>query len=211
MGGMAAFIPVKNDPKVNQSALEAVRKDKEREAHDGHDGTWVAHPGLVQLATDVFDKLMPTPNQVNKMPEGKPPTPQDLLQVPDGARTEAGLRRNVSVCLGYLESWLRGQGCVPLFNLMEDAATAEISRAQLWQWLHHHGKLEDGRLVDEAMLKRVVNEEAAKWGKSMSTRKTDSSETLREAADLLRQMLDTKEMPEFLTLPAYDLLIEKGL
>src|SRR5262249_16654879 len=137
MGGMAAQIPIKNDPLANQLAMEKVRQDKEREAGDGHEGTWVAHPGLVGLATEGFDAHMLGPNQINRRTPQLHITAQDLLAVPEGPITPEGLRTNVAVGLRYLESWLRGNGCVPIFNLMEDAATAEISRAQIWQWIRH--------------------------------------------------------------------------
>src|SRR5713226_5229558 len=162
MGGMSAFIPIKNDPVANEKALAQVRADKEREATDGHDGTWVAHPGLVPVALEVFDRVMPQPNQIDKQLPDYFATADDLLRVPEGTITDAGLRQNIAVGLGYLEAWLRGIGCVPLFNLMEDAATAEISRAQLWQWIHQGAQLQDGRKIDVALCDRVINEELAK-------------------------------------------------
>src|SRR5437764_11598299 len=134
---MAAQIPIKSDPKANEEAMSKVRADKHREANDGHDGTWVAHPGLVGLAKEEFDKVMPGANQIDKKREDVHVTAVDLLAVPDGTITEAGLRTNISVGLQYLESWLRGSGCVPINNLMEDEATVEISRAQIWQWIQH--------------------------------------------------------------------------
>ena len=146
MGGMSALIPIKNDARSEREARwPQVRADKEREASDGHDGTWVAHPGLVPVAMEVFDRLMPGANQIDRKLDGYAATADDLLRVPEGSITEAGLRQNVAVGLGYVEAWLRGIGCVPLFHLMEDAATAEISRAQLWQWVHHGAVLADGR------------------------------------------------------------------
>ncbi|MBX6395676.1 MAG: malate synthase A, partial [Alicyclobacillaceae bacterium] len=148
IGGMAAQIPVKNDPKANEDAFAKVRADKEREARDGHDGTWVAHPGLVPVAMEVFNTLMPGPNQLHVKREDVQVTAADLLALPEGPITEAGLRNNVSVGVQYIEAWLRGSGAVPIFNLMEDAATAEIARAQVWQWIHHpKGVLDDGRKV----------------------------------------------------------------
>src|ERR1700754_923442 len=159
MGGMSAFIPIKTDPVANEKALVQVRADKEREATDGHDGTWVAHPGLVPIALEVFNRVMPQPNQIDKKLTDFTTTAADLLEVPAGEITEAGLRQNVAVGLGYVEAWLRGIGCVPLFNLMEDAATAEISRAQLWQWVHHAAHLEDGRLVTAALCDAYIEEE----------------------------------------------------
>jgi malate synthase len=147
MGGMAAQIPIKNDPEANERALERVRADKEREAGDGHDGTWVAHPGLVPLAREVFDRLMPGPNNLHRLREDVAVTSADLLKAPDGAVTRAGLVSNIDVGIRYLAAWLGGNGCVPIHNLMEDAATAEISRAQLWQWARHRTPLEDGTAV----------------------------------------------------------------
>src|SRR5271155_277677 len=162
IGGMAALIPIKDDPAANEKAMNAVKADKERESSDGHDGTWVAHPGLVPLAREIFDRNMPEPNQINRLRDDVNVTAQDLLVVPPGEITEAGLRTNVAVAIGYLEAWLRGIGCVPLFNLMEDAATAEISRAQLWQWVHHHAKLEDGRPVTVELVEQTIAEELAR-------------------------------------------------
>ncbi len=159
MGGMSAFIPIKSDPVANDRALTQVRADKEREATDGHDGTWVAHPGLVPVALEVFDRVMPQPNQIEKQLPDFHATAADLLQVPEGSITEAGVRQNVAVGLGYVEAWLRGIGCVPLFNLMEDAATAEISRAQLWQWVHHDAVMDDGLPVTVAMVDEVIADE----------------------------------------------------
>src|ERR1700728_552945 len=155
MGGMSAYIPIKTDPVANEKAIAQVQADKEREAGDGHDGTWVAHPGLVPVAMEIFDRLMPQPNQISKQLPDYNATAKDLLEIPGGQITEAGLKQNVAVGLGYLEAWLRGIGCVPLFNLMEDAATAEISRAQLWQWIHNRAKLSDGRVVDAPMVETM--------------------------------------------------------
>src|SRR5271170_693437 len=163
IGGMAALIPIKDDPAANEKAMNAVKADKERESSDGHDGTWVAHPGLVPLAREIFDRNMPEPNQINRLRDDVNVTAQDLLVVPPGEITEAGLRTNVAVAIGYLEAWLRGIGCVPLFNLMEDAATAEISRAQLWQWERYGSKLADGRTVDKTLVDATIEEELAKW------------------------------------------------
>src|SRR6266853_830710 len=164
MGGMAAQIPVKNNPRANEEAFAKVRGDKEREAGDGHDGAWVAHPGMVQLATEAFDRLMPQPNQISRQRDDVDLCAKDLLDFgPRGPITEQGLRTNVSVGLQYLEAWLRGHGAVPIFNLMEDAATAEISRAQVWQWMRHaHGMLDDGRKVTKESFRSVLNEELAK-------------------------------------------------
>ena len=147
MGGMAAQIPIKGDPAANDAALEKVRLDKLREVRAGHDGTWVAHPGLIPVAREVFDVYMPTPNQIDVKREDIRISAADLLAVPRGEITEDGLRLNIDVGIQYLESWLLGLGCVPIYNLMEDAATAEISRTQVWQWLHHGAHLNDGRKI----------------------------------------------------------------
>ena len=147
IGGMAAQIPIKDDPQANEEALAKVRADKHREATDGHDGTWVAHPGLVEVAKREFDAVLVGPNQIDRMRDDVHVTAHDLLDVPEGTVTEAGLRLNIRVGVQYLEAWLRGNGCVPLYNLMEDAATAEISRTQVWQWLHNAQKLDDGRTL----------------------------------------------------------------
>src|ERR1700691_1530481 len=162
MGGMAAQIPIRDNPQANEEAMAQVRADKEREASDGHDGTWVAHPGLVPVALEIFDRLMPQPNQISKQLPDYNPTAEDLLKIPEGEITEAGLKQNVAVGLGYVEAWLRGIGCVPLFNLMEDAATAEISRAQIWQWVHQSAKMSDGRVVDAALVESLIAAELAK-------------------------------------------------
>ncbi len=210
MGGMSAFIPIKGDPAAHEAALAQVRADKQREAGDGHDGTWVAHPGLVPVAREVFDRLMPGPNQIEKKLEGFEVTATDLLQVPPGAITEAGLRQNIAVGLGYLEAWFRGMGCVPLFHLMEDAATAEISRAQLWQWVHHGARLDDGRQVEAGLCETVLREELQKL------RATETSpqrlQAFDQAAGLLRSLLASPEFVEFLTVPAYQqVLAQEGV
>jgi malate synthase len=200
MGGMSAFIPIKSDPVANERALAQVRADKEREATDGHDGTWVAHPGLVPIALEIFNRVMPQANQISKQLPDYRCTAADLLQVPAGSITEAGLRQNVAVGLGYVEAWLRGIGCVPLFNLMEDAATAEISRAQLWQWVHHHAKLEDGRAVTTALVEQAVADELA-----LTRPKVDDARysAYERAAMLMRQLIESERFPDFLTLAAY--------
>jgi len=205
IGGMAAFIPIKNDPVASQTAMDQVRADKEREATDGHDGTWVAHPGLVPLAKEVFDRHMPEPNQINrKLPEVQV-TSADLLAVPNGEITAAGLKQNIAVSVGYLESWLRGIGCVPLFNLMEDAATAEISRSQLWQWVHHKAHLSDGRLIDFDLCSKALEEELARLRASVGNIPFEVAQYHR-AAELLLDLIRSDNFIEFLTLPAYDRL-----
>ncbi|HWZ67708.1 MAG TPA: malate synthase A [Stellaceae bacterium] len=201
MGGMAAQIPIRDDPASNEAAMEKVRADKLREAGDGHDGTWVAHPGLVAIAKEVFDREMPQPNQIARKRQDVHVTASDLVAVPKGTITEAGLRQNLNVGIGYIEAWLRGTGCVPLYNLMEDAATAEISRAQLWQWIRHHARLEDGRTVDAALCSAMLDEELAKLREAAR-----DGGRYDDAADLFRQLVEAPSFPEFLTLPAYDLI-----
>jgi malate synthase len=205
MGGMAAQIPIRNDPAANDAAMAKVRADKEREANEGHDGTWVAHPGLVALAKEVFDKAMPGPNQIARKRQDVAIGAADLVQVPQGTITEAGLRQNVNVGIGYIESWLRGNGCVPLYNLMEDAATAEISRSQVWQWLRHRAKLDDGRLIDAALCSRILAEELA----ALKAAAPDG-ERYDDAAGLFRELVEAPDFVEFLTLPAYDMIVAAG-
>jgi malate synthase len=204
MGGMAAFIPIKSDPVANDKAIAQVRADKEREAGDGHDGTWVAHPGLVPVAMEIFDRLMPGPNQIDKKLADYHATAADLLQVPAGQFTEAGVRQNIAVGLGYQEAWLRGIGCVPLFNLMEDAATAEISRAQLWQWIHQGAHLADGRVVDFALCDAIIREEL---GKAKASATPERQNSYDESAKLMRDMIRSPQFVEFLTIPAYKQLL----
>jgi malate synthase len=207
MGGMAAQIPVKNDPKANEEAFAKVRADKEREAGDGHDGTWVAHPGMVQLATDAFNAIMKSPNQIDKKREDVNVTANDLLDFgPSEPITEQGLRQNVSVGVQYLEAWLRGHGAVPLFNLMEDAATSEISRAQVWQWIRNpRGKLSDGRKVTKELFSQVLEEELGKIKSQIGNAVYDKRK-FSLAHDLFAKITTEDEFAEFLTLPAYDCL-----
>jgi malate synthase len=207
MGGMAAQIPVKNDPKANEEAFAKVRADKEREAGDGHDGTWVAHPGMVQLATDAFNAVMKAPNQIDRKRDDVHVTADDLLDfAPRAPITEAGLRQNVSVGVQYLEAWLRGHGAVPLFNLMEDAATSEISRAQVWQWIRHpQGKLSDGRKVTKQLFAQVLDEELGKI-RNQSGRGTYDKRKYGLARELFAKITTDDEFAEFLTLPGYDYL-----
>ena len=200
MGGMSALIPIKNDAEANDRAMAGVRADKEREATDGHDGTWVAHPGLVGVAMEVFDRVMPGPNQIPKQTPEFEATAEDLLRVPEGTITEAGLKQNVGVGMGYLEAWLRGIGCVPLFNLMEDAATAEISRAQLWQWVHHGAVLEDGRPVTAEMCSAEIRAELERARRAGDEVRAASYD---HAAFLMEQLVRTPRFKDFLTLPAY--------
>lgn len=199
MGGMSAFIPVKNDEAANEKAFAMVRADKEREAGDGHDGTWVAHPALVPVAMEVFNRLMPTPNQVSRQLPEVNVNARDLLTLPEGAITEAGLRNNISVSVQYLASWLSGLGCVPIFNLMEDAATAEIARSQIWQWIHHDkGVLSDGRAVTISLFEQLLAEELDKLPKS--------NLPYERAANMLTDLVSQVEFAEFLTLSGYEQL-----
>ncbi|MGB7848616.1 MAG: malate synthase A [Candidatus Acidiferrum sp.] len=207
MGGMAAFIPIKGDAVANEKAIAQVRADKVREAGDGYDGTWVAHPGLVSIAAEVFDRLMPGPNQIDQKHADFQASAADLLQVPTGDITEAGLRQNIAVGLGYLEAWLRGTGCVPLFNLMEDAATAEISRAQLWQWIHRNAQLKDGRKIDLPLCEHMIDEELAKAKQSGDAARYAAYE---KSARLMRDLIRSPQFVEFLTIPAYQLILSEG-
>jgi malate synthase len=204
MGGMAAQIPIKDDPAANEAALEKVRADKLREVKAGHDGTWVAHPGLVPVAKDIFDAHMPGPNQLGVTRADVNVTQDDLLAVPEGARTMAGLRHNVRVGVQYIEAWLRGNGCVPLYHLMEDAATAEISRAQVWQWLHH-GATVDGVPLDRDRFARVVEEEMQRISREVGDARYTGGR-FPEARELFVRLSTAPKFGEFLTLPAYDLL-----
>jgi malate synthase len=203
---MAAQIPIKNDPKANEEAMARVRADKHREANDGHDGTWVAHPGLVAVAMEEFNKVMPGPNQIDKKREDVHVTAADLLTVPDGTITEGGLRTNINVGLQYLASWLGGLGCVPIYNLMEDAATVEISRSQVWQWIHRSkGILSDGRKVTVELFRQMLAEELDKI-KSRPGENQYALGHFETAAQILDSIITEEQFVEFLTLPAYKYL-----
>ncbi len=204
IGGMAAQIPRKDDPKANEAALGSVRQDKIREAKDGHDGTWVAHPGLVGIAMEEFDRYMPAPNQKDKLLDSLQVTAKDLLKLPKGTITEQGLRNNVSVGVQYLASWLSGTGCVPINHLMEDAATAEISRTQIWQWVHHpEARLEDGRDITMDFFEKIKKEE-------LETIKNNAGESVfasgnyEKAAELLTEIIANPDLEEYLTIRAYE-------
>ncbi|MEO8596668.1 MAG: malate synthase A [Candidatus Solibacter sp.] len=199
MGGMAAQIPIKNDNEANQAALEKVRQDKLREAWAGHDGTWVAHPGLVAVAREVFDTYMPHPNQIERKVAAEVGA-SDLLAVPTGEITRQGLERNIDVGLQYLTIWISGNGCVPIYNLMEDAATAEISRAQVWQWLKYGAKMSDGQQVTADLVREVVAAQRERLASQMPAKE------LAQACELYEEMMLAADFPEFLTLPAYELL-----
>jgi len=206
MGGMAAQIPIKDDLAANQRALDKVRADKEREASDGHDGTWVAHPGLVAVAKEVFDARMPEANQLERRLPDLEIGGADLLAVPHGPITAEGLRVNVAVGVRYLESWLRGNGCVPIFNLMEDAATAEISRAQIWQWIRHpRGRLSDGQKISVPLVQQVLAQELFALRDSLGVRNYANTK-FDEAGELFLAVSTNDEFVEFLTLPAYERL-----
>lgn len=191
MGGMAAQIPIKSDPKANEKALEKVRQDKLREVTAGHDGTWVAHPALVPVALEIFENHIKGNNQINKKREDVKVTAKDLLTITSGKITEAGLRTNISVGIQYLDSWLKGNGCVALYNLMEDAATAEISRSQIWQWIKHKAIMVDGRKVTIDLVKNIIQEELGKI------------KIASLAGEIFEKIINKREFTEFLTLEAY--------
>ena len=202
MGGMSAFIPVKDDEAANERAFAAVRADKEREAGIGHDGTWVAHPALVGIARDVFDRLMPAPNQLSVIPGGEA-SAEDLTTPAPGPKTLAGLTNNVNVGIGYIAAWLRGQGAVPLHNMMEDAATAEISRTQVWQWRVCDVVLDGGEAVDEALINRVTDEQLAVWKAEVGDNFFATGK-YAQAADVFRTLVLADHLEPFLTVPAYE-------
>ncbi|MBI1898800.1 MAG: malate synthase A [Acidobacteria bacterium] len=195
MGGMAAQIPIKNDPQANERALEKVRQDKLREVKAGHDGTWVAHPGLVRIAMDIFNEHMPTPNQIHVKREDVRVTREDLLRPHAGDITEEGLKMNIDIGIQYMEAWLNGNGCVPIYNLMEDAATAEISRSQVWQWVKHGLKMNDGRAITPELVNQTIDREL---------REKPGTPNKAVAAQLFREMILKGEFPEFLTSVAYE-------
>ncbi len=208
MGGMAAQIPIKGDEAANEAALEKVRQDKEREAKAGHDGTWVAHPGLIPIARAVFDKYLEKRNQLSVLRDDINVTREDLLRPCEGGITEGGVRGNLSVAIGYMAAWLRGQGCVPIHHLMEDAATAEIARAQVWQWIHHpETRLSDGRILDAALARVWFDEEVD----ALRDRHGEADfEALgfAAAAELIESVVFSDTFVEFLTLPGYARLTE---
>ncbi len=193
MGGMAAQIPIKNDPAANDAALEKVRQDKLREVRAGHDGTWVAHPGLVPIAAEIFQGFK-GPNQLGVLREEVKVNGEDLLKVPEGPITERGLHWNIDVALQYLEAWLGGLGCVPIYNLMEDAATAEISRAQVWQWLHNRAKTDTGKIITPELVREVITEEA---------KKLSGRPNIAQAAKLLDELILSDQFADFMPLVAY--------
>ncbi|KOF11537.1 malate synthase [Planococcus glaciei] len=206
LGGMAAQIPIKGNPEANDAAFRKVAEDKRREATDGHDGTWVAHPGMVAVAMEQFDELMPTPNQIHRKREDVSVTAEDLVEVQKGSITEEGLRSNISVGIQYIASWLSGNGAAPINNLMEDAATAEISRSQVWQWIRHpKGKLEDGRDITVALFHEILEEEADKIKETVGDAIYLSGH-YAEARELFTDLTLQSDFAEFLTLPGYEKL-----
>lgn len=206
IGGMAAQIPIKGDEVANEAAFAKVREDKRREATDGHDGTWVAHPGLVPVALGEFDEHMPTPNQIHRKREDVQVEAKHLLEVPKGSITEEGLRLNCSVGVQYIASWLRGNGAAPINHLMEDAATAEISRTQVWQWIRHpEGKIEDGRQITEELVRETLQEELDKLKETIGS-ENYATGRFKEAAELFLSLISEQDFVEFLTLPGYEKL-----
>lgn len=210
MGGMAAQIPIKNDETSNQAAIDKVRTDKEREVTDGHDGTWVAHPGLVKIAQDEFDKVMKTPNQISKQRPDVDISASDLIEFkPSGPITEEGLRANINIGIQYIGAWIAGTGCVPIFNLMEDAATAEISRAQIWHWIRSPlGVLEDGRKVTRELFSSLIPEELEKIKGMLGPNYKNGR--YAEGANMFEKLTLDDEFVEFLTLPAYEEIVKNG-
>ena len=205
IGGMAAQLPRRGDPVANEAAMAKVRADKLREAHAGHDGTWIAHPALASIATEVFDALMPGPNQLQVMRDDVSVSAADLLKVPQGEITESGLRQNIRVGLQYIEAWLGGSGCVPIYHLMEDTATAEICRAQLWQWLHHEAHTSDGKLFTPERFDQLLGEEIEHIHAEVGSARMLAG-VFPSAARLFSSMVKSDTFDDFMTLPAYDLL-----
>jgi malate synthase len=201
---MAAFIPIRTDAEANAAALAGVRDDKLREVQAGHDGTWVAHPALVPLAREVFDQFMPQPNQVGRLTTSTA-TAADLLTPPTGPITAAGLDRNLDVGLQYLAAWLGGNGCVPIYNLMEDAATAEISRSQIWQWIRHRATLDDGRTVTRELVREILDEEMERIHAEVGDEVWEKGRP-KQTRQVFELVALSEEFPEFLTIPAYKLL-----
>jgi malate synthase len=205
MGGMAAQIPIKDNPAANEAALEKVRVDKRREVREGHDGTWVAHPALVDVAKRIFDEGMPGPNQLERLRDDVNVSAAMLVEPAHGTRTDAGLRHNIRVGIQYLEAWLGGQGAVPIYNLMEDAATAEISRAQIWQWIHHRATLDDGTVVTRSLVERLTGEEFTRVRSEVGAARFEKGH-FDAARALFVRVATSDQLEEFLTLPAYEQL-----
>ena len=205
MGGMAAQIPIKNDKEANDAAFAKVRADKEREVRDGYDGTWVAHPDLVPVAKEVFDRMMPQPNQLDRVRMHVHVLRDDLLQIHAGTKTDEGFRLNIRVGVQYIQAWLNGHGAVPIYHLMEDAATAEISRAQTWQWLQYGAELEGGIKVSRAYFERAMHEEMERVKAELGAR-TYAAGRFPEAVRLFRDLALSREFVPFLTNAAYKLI-----
>jgi malate synthase len=206
MGGMAAQIPLRDDPEASARALERVRADKLREVKLGHDGTWVAHPALVPLAREVFDAHMPGPNQITARPPGMIPRPSQLLAPPSGPCTVETLRHDIDVCVRYLGAWLRGIGCVPLYGLMEDAATVEIARSQIWQWIRHGVRLDDGRELTLARFERVLDEQMTRLGTELGAEAFQAGR-YAEARAIFHRVCTARRLPPFVTSIACDRIV----
>ncbi len=202
MGGMAAQIPIKNNPDANNLAINKVKLDKDREAKDGHDGTWVAHPGLVPIALKSFNNLMPEKNQIDKPLNFSLDDSVELMGTPPGEITYNGLEQNIQVGIKYIAAWLTGIGCVPINNLMEDAATAEISRAQIWQWIKHSAKTSEGEIISSDLVNRIIKEQMYKTSKEQK-----QNVFLNQATELFREIVLSETFEEFLTIPAYTQLL----
>jgi malate synthase len=209
IGGMAAQIPVKGDEDANAIALAKVKADKLREVRDGHDGTWVAHPGLVSVAKEIFDTYMPMANQLHITREDFNCTEKDLLRLPEGTITEAGLRHNINVGILYLESWLRGNGAAAIYNLMEDAATAEICRTQVWQWVHNNAKLDDGRTITHSLYEDMRDDEIEKIQHVVGSQAYQEGK-FTQAICIFNKLVVQDKWEDFLTLPAYDLILSNN-
>ena len=205
MGGMAAQIPIKNDEKLNFAAMNKVKTDKEREANAGHDGTWIAHPGLAPIALDAFNAVMKEENQISKQIDNPNIFQEDLLKVPMGDITIEGVGENIKVGIQYLEAWLLGNGCVPLYHLMEDAATAEISRAQLWQWIKNKTVLKTGELVSPELFRQILKEELISIKCEIGEERFNNGK-FDIASSMFEEMILKDDFDEFLTLPAYKLI-----
>lgn len=205
MGGMAAQIPIKNDEAANEKAMQKVREDKLREVKNGHDGTWVAHPGLVPVAMEIFDQHMPAQNQIDRKRADVHVTASDLLTPPDGTITEEGLRLNINVGILYIESWLRGNGAAAIYHLMEDAATAEISRTQVWQWIQNKSEMDDGRKVTYGLYRELLASELAKIRAYVGDEHYHNGQ-YEKAIEIFDTLVSDDEFIDFLTLPAYELI-----
>jgi malate synthase len=209
MGGMSAFIPSRKRPEINEQAIAKVREDKQRESRDGFDGTWVAHPDLVPVATEVFDAVLgERPNQIDRQRDDVNVTAADLLNVEatPGEATEAGLRNDVNVGIQYISSWLRGQGAAPIFNLMEDAATAEIARSQVWQWVHNGVKLAEGQTVTAELVRQAATEELERIRRQVGDEFFYSKGQPQRSRELFERVALSDDFIDFLTLPAYQYL-----